>query len=521
MSKYNFEMDLSQQTSTGMIVQKLKHGMNVLEFGCAHGRMTRYMKEVLDCAVYIVEYDIEAYESAIKYAKDGVCGDIQKYEWVTKFKDIRFDAILFADVLEHLTEPVKVLKIAGNMLAEDGKVFISIPNITHNDIILKSYMDRFDYTDIGLLDNTHVHFWGLENLEDFARDSDLYLKTVEATYTETGLTEQFRGKELKSSLLLLNILNERKAGQVYQFIITMQKSPVDVSDDKYHLKKPYVYSHIYLDRGEGFNERDIIPVKALFSKNGAYYVNYRIDDTINLRCIRFDPVELQGCYLKYLHVRQGTKELSPQFSDSVDIGEEVLIKGNDPQVTITLDGSGEPVSIDSEFILLGEEYINSTERGISELAKQVNEYVSQLNEREKIINDLETRFNKSEEEYRNCINNLERQISDNLSKYNKEMNDISHAYEQEKKIIQDAAEEESMKLRKQLDEKIILLGSYQALADSKDTYIVELDRIIDQRNARIKELDQAVEHYRKYPGIRLVRFIGRILRGIKRRIVGR
>ena len=219
MNKYSCEMNLDEESSTGKIVKKLKRGMTVLEFGCSYGRMTRHMKEELDCTVYIVEYDSEAYDSASRYAKDGVCGDIQKYEWVAKFKEIRFDVIIIADVLEHLTEPVRVLKMAGNMLTEGGKIFISIPNITHNDIILKSCMDRFDYTDVGLLDNTHVHFWGLENLEDLARDSDLCLEKVEATYRETGSTEQFSGTEIKLSQMLMNILNERKTGQVYQFIV--------------------------------------------------------------------------------------------------------------------------------------------------------------------------------------------------------------------------------------------------------------------------------------------------------------
>ncbi|SFP37978.1 Methyltransferase domain-containing protein [Butyrivibrio proteoclasticus] len=507
MSKYNFEMDLSETTSTGIIVKKLKRGMTVLEFGCSFGRMTRYMKEALDCTVYIVEYDSEAYESAIKYAKDGICGDIQKYEWTTKFQDIKFDAIIFADVLEHLSEPVKVLKAAGNMLAEDGKVLISIPNITHNDIILKSYMDRVDYTSVGLMDDTHVHFWGLENLEDFAKNSDLYIETVEATYEKTGLTEQFRGAEINAPQLFLNILNERKTGEIYQFIITMQKTPVDTTEDNYHLKKPYVYSHIYLDRGQGFNERDIIPIKALLSNNGAYYVNYRLENTKDLRCLRFDPVEFQGCLLKYLNVRQGTKVLTLQYLNCIDFGKEVLLKGNDPQVIISIEGNEEPITIDAEFILRGEEYVDSLEERASELRKLVDDYSSCLNDKENIINDLKN------------------QIDTNLAEHKNEKDVLRYKFEQEKIAYCATAEKEAQNLRKQLDEKIILLGSYQALADSKDTYIVNLDKVIAEKDAIINEknrlinvFEQAVEHYRRFPGVRLLRFGKRVLRGLKRRI---
>ena len=491
MAKYNFEMDLSETTSTGIIVKKLKRGMTVLEFGCSFGRMTKYMKEALDCAVYIVEYDSEAYESAIKYAEDGICGDIQKYEWITKFKDIHFDAIIFADVLEHLSEPAKVLKAAGNMLAEDGKVFVSVPNVTHNDVLLKAYMDRIDYTSIGLLDDTHVHFWGLNNLEDFARESELYIELVEATYEKTGLTEQFRGRKLKASQLLLNLLNERIAGEVYQFLITMQKTPVETVENNYHIEKPYVYSNIYLDRGQGFNEKEIIPIKALLSKNGAYFVNFRLEDTKNLRCIRFDPIELQGCLLKYLNVRQGTKSLPLQYSsDSFDYGEEVLINGNDPQVIIPIEGNEEPITIDSEFVLLGEEFVDFLQDKVSELSGLVEDYVDRLNINEKIINDLKE------------------QIDMNLAVSKREKDELRKSFEHEKKSYCAVAEKEAQNLRTQLDEKIVLLGSYQALVDSKDTYIVKLDE-------RIRVLDQAVEHYRRYPGIRFLRFVKRVLCGKK------
>lgn len=513
-------MDLSEKTSTGIIVKKLKHGMTVLEFGCSYGRMTRYMKEALGCDVYIVEYDSEAYENAIKYAKDGICGDIQKYEWVTKFKDIKFDAIIFADVLEHLTEPVKVLKSAGNMLTENGKVIISVPNITHNDIILKSYMERIDYTSVGLLDDTHVHFWGLENLETFAKDSELYIETIEATYVKTGYTEQFRGEELKVPRILLNVLNERKCGEVYQFLFTLQKAPIDISEKNYHIEKPYIYSYIYLDRGQGFNEKDIIPVKASLSSNGAFYATYRIEDTTNLRYIRFDPIELQGCIIKYLHIRQGTDMVSGQYSDYVDLGQGILLRGNDPQVIIPVVPGGEPISVDYEIILPDEEYVIILEQKITEYCKL---------------------YNEKEVQYT--------------------------ALAQEKQAYQAKTEKEIFNLRSQLDEKTVLLGSYHTLADSKDTYIVSLDKkitkkdeiiaekndsivekdkiiaekndtiaekdriiaekndciaekdkIISEKSARITELDQAVEHYRRYPGIRLIRFVGRVLRGIKRRI---
>ena len=39
MSKYDFDLDLSGNTSTGIILGKVNKGSVVLEFGCATGRM--------------------------------------------------------------------------------------------------------------------------------------------------------------------------------------------------------------------------------------------------------------------------------------------------------------------------------------------------------------------------------------------------------------------------------------------------------------------------------------------------
>ena len=99
MSKYDFENDLSLNSSTGMILNKIQNGSAVLEFGCATGRMTRYMKEELACQVYIVEYENEAYNTALEYATDGLCDDIMQFKWVEKFQNAAFDAIIFADTL--------------------------------------------------------------------------------------------------------------------------------------------------------------------------------------------------------------------------------------------------------------------------------------------------------------------------------------------------------------------------------------------------------------------------------------
>ena len=169
MEKYDVKMETGLNTISGKLMNRIKKHSMVLEFGCAYGRMTKYMKEQLQCQVYIVELDSEAYTHAIQFAAGGYCGDIETGEWYSQFQGYQFDYILFADVLEHLRNAEDILRVVGSLLKPDGEVLISIPNIAHNDIIAGLYLNHFKYTDIGILDNTHVHFWGREELKRSSR----------------------------------------------------------------------------------------------------------------------------------------------------------------------------------------------------------------------------------------------------------------------------------------------------------------------------------------------------------------
>ena len=109
-SKYDFDLDLNNTNSLSLMIGQIRRGSTVLEFGPANGRMTRYLKEALDCSVYLVEIDEEAGKQAAQYGEDIVIDDAETYSWYERYENIRFDYITFADVLEHLRDPEKLLK---------------------------------------------------------------------------------------------------------------------------------------------------------------------------------------------------------------------------------------------------------------------------------------------------------------------------------------------------------------------------------------------------------------------------
>ena len=226
MSKYNFRIDEIDPNSThGKVLMKVKHGGDVLEFGCASGYMTKYMHEKMGCNVDIVEKNHNDFTKACQYARNSYSGDIDEFGWFGTFRKNQYDTILFADVLEHLMNPMKVMEWAAKLLKDDGKMIISIPNICHNDIILRMWNDCFTYTDIGLLDSSHVHFWGIRDFIMQCENIGLHADECDCVIYPTGRTEQAMPEDAVDKRLM-ELLKDRELGEAYQFVFVVTKRTV-------------------------------------------------------------------------------------------------------------------------------------------------------------------------------------------------------------------------------------------------------------------------------------------------------
>lgn len=92
-----------------------------------------------------------------------------------------FDAIVYGDVLEHLSDPLPVLVALNRSLAPGGRVIVSVPNVAHLWVRLSLLLGRWEYADRGILDRTHVRFFTRRSFARFLGDAGLVIEELVAT----------------------------------------------------------------------------------------------------------------------------------------------------------------------------------------------------------------------------------------------------------------------------------------------------------------------------------------------------
>ena len=151
---------------------------NVLEIGCATGNTLKWLKETGRCNL---THGFEFFESAANQAKN-CCdkiflGDAEKIIHLNGLS--KYDLILCLDVLEHMYDPWTFVKALSKRLDQNGVMIVSLPNIRHLKIIMPLlFKGKWNYTDAGILDKTHLRFFTLESSIDLLTVNELKLIQV-------------------------------------------------------------------------------------------------------------------------------------------------------------------------------------------------------------------------------------------------------------------------------------------------------------------------------------------------------
>ncbi len=91
----------------------------------------------------------------------------------------RFDLVCFFDVLEHLSDPWAALRHARALLAGGGRVVASIPNVRCVAVTVPLVLrGEWRYTEVGILDRTHLRFFTRSGIEDLFAESGYSVESM-------------------------------------------------------------------------------------------------------------------------------------------------------------------------------------------------------------------------------------------------------------------------------------------------------------------------------------------------------
>jgi methionine biosynthesis protein MetW len=207
---YDQIIGASLSPSLKLISELVTPGSRVLDVGCASGYFAAWLAANKGCAVVGNDYSQEAVDVAKQRGVDAYQIDLER----ERLKSKEFDAVVFADVLEHLRNPEEVLASI-----EAPRVLISLPNITHWSGRLEVGRGRFPWEDFGLFDRTHLRFFTQENARTLIRGAGFRIAEERFNFEHLPLADKVRGAYRAGMMLAPHLPNLL----AYQFIFDARR----------------------------------------------------------------------------------------------------------------------------------------------------------------------------------------------------------------------------------------------------------------------------------------------------------
>ena len=134
-------------------------GGTLIDLGAAGGELGAAVRGRFSHTIGF-EYNTDCIADLHEHFDAAVISDLEK----VKYLPGGADAIVAADVIEHLRDAPRLLGLIREALAPKGRIFISVPNIANITVRLGLLFGVFEYRDRGILDSTHLRFYTLRTI---------------------------------------------------------------------------------------------------------------------------------------------------------------------------------------------------------------------------------------------------------------------------------------------------------------------------------------------------------------------
>jgi 2-polyprenyl-3-methyl-5-hydroxy-6-metoxy-1,4-benzoquinol methylase len=146
---------------TGLLEMIASPPARVLDVGCFCGGTGRWLKQRfpgvevigIECLAPAAARARETYERVIEAPIEAVDFEAQG------LAPGSVDAIVAADVLEHLVNPWAVLQRLRPLLTPKGALYVSLPNVRNLNLVAGLVSGEWRYVGAGILDVSHLRFF--------------------------------------------------------------------------------------------------------------------------------------------------------------------------------------------------------------------------------------------------------------------------------------------------------------------------------------------------------------------------
>jgi 2-polyprenyl-3-methyl-5-hydroxy-6-metoxy-1,4-benzoquinol methylase len=168
---YTGTVSAREEDSRYRLAQLTGERAAILDVGCAVGYIGEFLRRHPPRRwLAAIELDSRAAAQARPHYDQLVVGSIEEQDvWDRLERNV--DAMIFGDVLEHTSDPVRVLQMAESHLTDEGIVIVSMPNVAHVKVRLRLLIGRFEYEEWGIMDRTHLRFFTRQTAQKMLRES--------------------------------------------------------------------------------------------------------------------------------------------------------------------------------------------------------------------------------------------------------------------------------------------------------------------------------------------------------------
>jgi len=235
---------------------------DILDLGMGAGTLGRHLHSSLPERHFDIDgitlNPAEA-DAARPYYRQCWVADLETFDLGAILRTRRYRWFVCADVLEHLREPERILRVLQDYWPDDAVLLISIPNVGYVGLLTELLQGRFDYRPEGLLDRTHLRFFTFDSLQRWLSDHGWNideLQTVDLPLTHSEFSPRWQALPTE---VVQHLLSLPYAG-AYQFLLQCRPKTASSEHSKptsvaiAQRPHPANVVELYWDCGQGFSE---------------------------------------------------------------------------------------------------------------------------------------------------------------------------------------------------------------------------------------------------------------------------